>query len=388
MEKASNQLKFISIIPNLVEGEGHIIPYHTAVTQAIQPLNWEHQVLIPRLVEPHLFPPHWQPCLYPCDLESKGHFFQQSFKIKESTKLGLSITKSLQFSSETTILFLERFIHLQLFALTLAIWLLPRQQCEQLNVWLLYRRDTHNSKTRWIYKSLNYLLKQKLPQGQFHLLTDSEKLKDSLSRYFKESIDVVPIPHTQLTPVNITYFSIDKEALICWWPGSPRLEKGWEIIKNLVDCDFSQGDKICLVAAETSALIANNQGIKLKLIQDKLDRQDYEQWLYSCDIVLLPYDREAYHERTSGIFTEAIIANKIPLVTPNTWMAYELAKYNLDQSLVLDWENPMTILDIILQLPQDSLIREKLKIMKDSYERFHNIKNYGNCLSKIYTFNK
>jgi hypothetical protein len=158
----------------------------------------------------------------------------------------------------------------------------------------------------------------------------------------------------------------------------------------LVATAHPRADQICLLAAESANLTANltaiAHGMRSKSIPDHLSREDYNYWLSLCNIVLLPYDSEAYRERTSGIFTECIIAGKMPLVTPHTWMARELAQYHL-QDLVIDWESGEQVIDKILELSNDQPIQDKLKAMQSVYHQRHNVGSFAEQLGKLYDRN-
>lgn len=373
--------QFISLIPNLMGGEGHIIPYHQAVGQAVRQLGWVHRILAPQDPQIQDFPPAGSLTLPMLDLELKGNLWQKLLRIKAAIALGKVLAQQLrQMLAPTTptIIFLERFIHLQLLALAIALYLVPVQN---LSVWLLYRRDTHLDKTRWIYKYLNQLIAWRLSAQNFQLLTDSELLAQSLAHYFAQPVSVMPIPHTDGlgSQDKLTAFP----QLLCWWAGTPREEKGWQPIRNLMATSHPQAAQICLLAAESANLSAIASGIQHKAIPDHLSRDEYNYWLALSDIVLLPYDIEAYRERTSGIFTESIIAGKLPLVTPQTWMARELAQYQLE-ALAIDWESGEQVIDEILALGSDLQIQEKLKAMQAVYQQRHNVASFAQQLQKRY----
>ena len=380
-EKSSTPI-LVSLIPNLMGGKGHIIPYHQAVGKAVSKLGWKHMAAIPSWSRASDLLAEWDDCLSNFDLEKEGNFWQKILSLAGVFYLGTTTAKYLRskviYQSELSILFLERFIHLQLFALMIALWLVPTKN---LSVWLLYRRNTHNDKTRLVYKFLNYLIKKSLPAGNFKLLTDSDLLGQSLSNYFQENVTVMPIPHTEIKVNN--YDIKDKlPGILCWWPGFPREEKGWNIIKKLVNSSLDNNDEICLVAAEKSNLEVTKGGIKLKLIQDKLTREEYNYWLSVSDVILLPYDCQSYGERTSGIFTESIIAGKIPLVTDKTWMAYELLKHDLGE-LIINWEIPEEVFISILRIIKYSNIKNKIKAMQNSYLNYHCLNSYAEVMQKI-----
>jgi glycosyltransferase involved in cell wall biosynthesis len=49
--------------------------------------------------------------------------------------------------------------------------------------------------------------------------------------------------------------------------------------------------------------------------------EDYYRLLASADVVLCPYDAQAYRSRSSGVFAEAVAAGKPTVVPADTWMA-------------------------------------------------------------------
>jgi hypothetical protein len=205
---------------------------------------------------------------------------------------------------------------------------------------------------------------------------------------------VMPIPHTDWREDAVEKQEEVTDKILCWWPGSPRSEKGWEIIKRLNQASIHDRDKICnkicLVAAESAELQTSNpsqSSILIKTIPDRLSREQYNHWLALSHIILLPYDAEAYRERTSGIFTEAIIAGKIPLVTSATWMAKALQKYHLE-ALILTGESPQEIVDQIWEVANNSGIQAKILTMQADFQAFHNPENYAQTLKAIFDSTK
>ena len=374
---------FVSLIPNLMEGEGHIIPYHQAVSKAVNKLGWQHKVIVPIDNKVDNLPIGWDEGLSNNNLEKEGNSIIKLFRINESIELAQTITNYLKQevvnNSNYSIIFLERFIHLQLFALYLALLWVPT---DNLSVWLLYRLDTHKDNTRWIYKLLNFLIKKRVKSGRLKLLTDSDRLSKSLSNYFQTSVTVMPIPHTDIS--NCSIKSQDISQIICWWPGSPREEKGWKIIKKLAHYSGANTKNICLVCAETSQVTAVNNGVELTLVKNYLNREEYYHWLGASQIILLPYNYPAYEGRTSGIFTESIMAGKTPLVTKNTWMASELLKHNLGE-LVINWESAKQVFDIIRKVVKSDTVQDKIKKMQQSYQQFHSLDNYACVMKKSYS---
>ena len=384
-EQKSN-ITLISIIPNLVGGEGHIIPYHLSVNKATKILGWQHKLAYSsdqKKGSIKNLPAEWNDSLNGAKLEAEVNFMGNIFKLFQVFIFAKSIVsylkKEIPSPPEKTIIFIERFIHLQLFALWLAILFIP---VKNVSVWILYRRDTHNNKTRIIYKLINKLIKNRVSASNFRLLTDSELLSQSLSDYFQENVTVMPIPHTELLETKLQNNHEKNDYILCWWAGPPREEKGWKVIRNIINYPSKEAQKFCLVAAKSANLIPLKDGINVNLIEDNISRSEYIQWLTKTDLILLPYDAQAYKERTSGIFTESIIAGKIILVTPKSWMAQELSKYGL-KKLVIDWDNLDHLFKSFQEILYNQEIREKINVMQNKYISFHNLNNYAITMKNL-----
>ncbi|MGA1622413.1 MAG: hypothetical protein ACO36E_06760, partial [Synechocystis sp.] len=97
------------------------------------------------------------------------------------------------------------------------------------------------------------------------------------------------------------------------------------------------------------------------------------------------YDPLAYRERTSGIFTEAIIAGRIPLVKANTWMASELAHYDLTP-LILEWHDPVLVWQSVTAIAQNTEIRQKLMRMRQEYCELHCVSTYAQVFQQLADF--
>ncbi len=384
----NNQKKtplFISIIPNLVGGEGHIIPYHISLTSATKILEWKHQIIYSGNEKTLTLPDNWSKCLADTNLEADANLLGNITKFKDIIKLANSLNNYLKiliskYPEQDIIIFIERFIHLQLFALYLSLVKsdIPK---DKLFIWVLYRRDFHNHKTKFIYKLLNQGFKKLVKANHFHLFSDSHLLANSMSQYFEESMTVMPIPHTEL--INKVSNTSKNDNIICWWAGPPREEKGWQTIRQLSQCQTNLANQFTLVAAKSSQLNYTEKAMKVILTNDNLTRTEYVDWLSKSDIILLPYNAVAYEERTSGIFTESIIAGNIPVTRAKTWMARELFKFDLEE-LIVDWEDIEGIFEQFVYILDSEEISDKLEIMREEYRNFHNLNNFANQFKKCY----
>ena len=82
---------FISLVPNLMQGQGHIIPYHKSVSEAVSQLGWKHFVAVPINNKVHNLPINWDTCLSNYDLEKEGSWYDKFLHLQEIWILGKKI---------------------------------------------------------------------------------------------------------------------------------------------------------------------------------------------------------------------------------------------------------------------------------------------------------
>mgnify|MGYP001609086973 CR=1 FL=1 len=411
MNKANNEIPieshetfsptFMAVVLHIYGGKGHVLSYHKAVGEAVRLNGWSHLAVVspdPALTE---FPREWN--VEHVDsgvLDYEGTEIKRLLKrlnfwafIKSTYILAHDFTnvlrKELESRPNRKIILLESFNPLQLLSVILSLLFVKR---DRLSVWLMYRGgpDWGGRKHRLMAKSfatlfraMNPIIRLLVGGNNLMLLTDSEILSASLPKYYKKPVYLVPIPHT---PVNHGVYTEKEEShehVVCWWPGAPREDKGMGVIRRLASLKDRDAYKVTLVAAKSANLIAQADCIKITAVDDKLDRQDYERRFFISDVVLLPYDRDIYSESTSGIFVECIVAGAIPLVTKDTWMAYELEKRDLGE-LVIDWGSDFLVQQII-DLATNRSIKQKIRTMQLEYRSFHSIPSFAQAIHSLYT---
>lgn len=326
-----NKIRFYSLVPHLNGLEGHQYIYHKCVEKALQHFDVDFQALIPKKTTIN---------------EWTKFFKAQKWRFFDFCKLFRTKQK------EPRIFFLESFNTTDLFFLLLASLLFAKKTDR---VWLLLRYGPQQMR-----KSYRFLLKI-FKKAKF--FTDSELIASSFGAFLKRPVSLLPIPHTDEIKEKPPF-----GKLTCLWPGEPRLSKGLHEIQKLaqnLDPDFR------LLTAKHPLL----ENTTIEFIERGLNRADYLQTIQSCDILLLPYDPNVYKESTSGILVEAIICGKMPLVKKGSWLAFELAKHNL-QELIVDFENPAFFSHLKI-LHSDPNIRHKLKLMQKSYKEFHSLNGFS-----------
>jgi len=237
------------------------------------------------------------------------------------------------------------------------------------------------SKTYYIFfYSANLFIKLLIGKKRLILLSDSELLSKSLFVYYKQIAHVLPIPHTP------TQFKtrVDKisSKIVLWLPGTPRKEKGIDQVKYMTTIVNKYSEKFKLVAAKSSELKTHYKGMLVKLVDDRLSRDEYELSFFTSDFILLFYDKDLYSEATSGIFVESIVSGSIPLVTKGTWMEYELIKYGLSD-LVVNC-NSSFLLEDIYSIYTSNKVKINLTNMQKEYRSYHSMSSFSDELKKIY----
>jgi len=382
------RVTLISIVFYLKGGMGHVLNYHLAVGAAVQLNGWQHRVATTPDEKLSNLPEGWVSSLNSGVLEFgvKGLIKERKiwalFKsiCKLSGSVATALQKELARNDGDIIVFLESFNALQLLSVLQAMLFVKK---DRLHFWLLYRHEPrHFGMGKYVYKLLTACLKRLFSKDHFRILTDSEVLQTSLSAFFKQPVHVLPIPHTQI----LSSLPIQKndDEIICWWPGSPRPEKGWDVIRRIAQLDdvkITTAKSVRLIVSEAANIQQKKGKICVDLIKNILSADEYYKWMLTSDLILLPYDSDIYRASTSGIFTETIVAGKIPLVSDNTWMAFELKKYNLIE-LIVDWNN-QDMISKFFEVVQDNSIRLRIEIMQAAYINFHSKQTFANELYKL-----
>jgi hypothetical protein len=374
--------RLISIIPSLEGGKGHMLQYHLAVHEACCINHWEHSALYSSAPSSISLPSGWECSLNNGQLEKKpSNLFRDIGLLKTlseiltlSRSVSSGLAKIINPNKGEYVLFIERFNAFQLLAFILAFVRLTKSNA---TLWMMLRHEPSESIfVRWLNYFLVHSTRLLFGKSGFKLIADSEPLASQLSKFFKIKTHVLPIPHTGHL---IEDFEKDNSKLVLWWPGSPRPEKGWEIIKNIakrrVGVKLTQ--RIQLVVSESSEIAEMaDSDFEIRLINNVLSGEDYAAMFAQADFVLLPYDSSFYKTSTSGIFVETLVAKKIPLVSDNNWMSYELKRFGLHELVLQDWsvESLQKVMDSV---ENSDAIRKKLSKMIDWYKCYHSVERFA-----------
>lgn len=220
--------------------------------------------------------------------------------------------------------------------LGLARFVAAHPQTRDVSWRLLYRRDLYTERAedeaalerrrRRLAKALNAVAT--LPNIRF--FTDTDNLSHQYDALSSARFSTAPIPvnaakrpaSARSKPINVTFL------------GDARNEKGFQHLPAIIDrlppsqtlrytlqANFSAGtgEPDC---AEARQRLTGRPCVDL--LNGPFSQSDYAALLADADVVILPYDAEAYRSRSSGIFVEALANGAPVVVTAGTWMAQQL----------------------------------------------------------------
>lgn len=343
------------------EAAGHFYHYHRSVQKALQPQLKEFSVYVPLNSNFAEILPDWKKWFSPFyNRRSRKKFWKECVSLFQQPAMG------------SRIFFLEFFGRRDFVLYALAALLFAKKKDV---FWILYRDDfsIRRKKDLKIIRFFSKLLQWKYKE-RFVPLTDSQLLAEYYQSWFGKKPVLLPILYTRFQSTAIHL----KEKLICTWVGSPRPEKGASEIAALVQIQDPASSRIELdVSGATYFPPVKNQ-VEIHLRKAFLSEEEYYESLYRSDLVFLPYDSKNYKLRTSGVFVEAILAGKIPLVKEGSWLAHECKRFDLDE-LIVDWSDPLFFTHLF-DLLQNETMLIKLKKMQQAYQAFHGEENFARSL--------
>lgn len=233
-------------------------------------------------------------------------------------------------------------------------------------------------------------------KGRVVYLTDSELLKKEYEALLKRKIMLCPIP------LNPFIFEISEgkalarkippsDRIVISYAGGARYNKGFDTFTDMAiglysDKELSEkitfavqldihpqagGDiKIVREAVRKIEYFCKRSN-NIKIIRGALAMREYYRLLSESHIIVLPYRDEAYKSSTANILIESVLLEKVPVVSCNTWMAYELAKSGL-QDLIFEAGNVLSLTQAIKKIVLNyAYYHERIKAIQPLWSEFH-----------------
>lgn len=393
------KIKFISLVHHIFNGKGHEIPYQISMSKAVVANGWEFIPIISPDPVVKLFPVEWGNPIFISHgiLDQPGdvimwHIKKINFIIffRAIKKLRDDLLRALNaLSASDSVIFFESFNPFQLLSILLAIHACNNK--DKISLWLLFRGGPNwgggNFKLisygfSYSFKMLLFVFRKLNIKLKVSYFTDSEILVEELSKFYGVDVKILPIPHADL-PIKISEpIKTDKEFIKVWWPGTPRVEKGSKIIQSFIENEAPEQDNIILLSSQTNLVDFSLSKVRVEVLENNIPNDKYQNLFHESDVIILPYDRGIYNESTSGIFTEAIFASKITMVTEGTWMSSEYKRYGINE-LSFNWIE-IDISKKINEIKSNKFLIEKIKLMSNAYREFHSVHNFAQCIKNYY----
>lgn len=379
--------QFLLLHPWLYSELGHSFIYSKYLQKAAEINGWDFLALLPKKTLLQDLPSKW---LKKIDCPTVRHWYEAVEKVpykrerkviraKQRLKYYASLYRSIKAMmtlepKKSFIFFMEAFGETDVRLLSYLLKFLP---AKRITVGLIHR---YQSKTlgNEVVKYREHHERIVHSGASLYLFTDSDLLKEDLEKSLYYPVDVLPIHYIE---ENLWSPLSQESPVKCWWPGIVRAGKGLEIMQQFAKSSEPSNPSIELIFSEDAKIERGKSGPLVLKLPAHLNREKYLFWLKKSQVILLPYTDPHYQKATSSIFIEAIMANRLPLVYPKTWMAYELAKYDLKELIIEQSAHALST--TILELVRNSKVHEKLAIMRQSYLNFHKLEPYAKKLKEV-----
>jgi hypothetical protein len=193
-------------------------------------------------------------------------------------------------------------------------------------------------------------------EHRLHLYTTTDRLTAQHNRLGNPSFQTLPYP---VNPILQTGHSIPlptrRAPLKVAYLGDARHEKGYQLLPALIERMqrlYRQPDRVQFVvqsnfgfpspargkeievvqAAKKLEVLPNHQ---VRVVRQSTGSDEFCQQALDTDIGLLPYDRQRYAARCSGVLVELLSAGVPVLVSAGCWMADQLADATRDYHIGL-----------------------------------------------------
>ena len=345
--------------PNLKSGAGHYLGYATRVAEAAEAMGVETVIVASarianiqsaRNVLPALELDYWQEMCPGMGEDPHEHLSRSAERFAAS----LNRVQRDETLCDDDILFFP-YINLAE-VMGLARW--KRESGMLLRTVLLFRRDLdEQGKDASIgARSGAALLRQALADlyacpgsERVRLFTDTDNLTEEHGQALRRRFQTAPIPVDPALFAPRTHRSSGSTTLL--YLGDARVEKGYGALPSIARAlkpQLSSG-RVRMIVQSNFNVPGGEPGIaaardflssmpNTTLLFDSISPQQYNDYLFSADLILLPYQVERYVSRSSGILAEAICAGVPTLVPHGTWLADQVWRHGA--GIVYDTLNP------------------------------------------------
>jgi len=171
---------------------------------------------------------------------------------------------------------------------------------------------------------------------RIRLFTDSDNLTEEYGQALGRRFQTAPIPvDPELFQARLKHSG----SITLLYLGDARTEKGYAVLPQIATAlktDLSSG-RVRMILQSNFNVPGGEPGIRaareflstlpnITLLHEAVMDDEYNKYLLSADLILLPYQPERYISRTSGILAEAICAGLPAVVPQGTWLSDQVRR--------------------------------------------------------------
>lgn len=170
------------------------------------------------------------------------------------------------------------------------------------------------------------------------LLAETQPVADEFTDLAERQVHVAPWPTAEPHVVPHIYAASEEAHVRIGYLGYAKRERGIHLLPEAVRMVlereprarfFIQVDTFLPETVQGEVNLLVNMQPRVTLHQGSMPRTEFLSKLAELDVVLLPYDPDAYRRRGSALFSEAAMLGKPMIVTGGTWMAEQMTQSSL-----------------------------------------------------------
>jgi glycosyltransferase involved in cell wall biosynthesis len=236
-----------------------------------------------------------------------------------------------------------------------------------------------------VFKRSTQLLKkvlQSFPSGAVCFATDSDRLAREYKILSGLDFTVFPSPRIKLPAKE----KKPGESVIMSCLGPARLEKGIDVLQeailHLPDLNVKfiiQWNMEIFLLDGTQLKPEPALSQKVVFLTSALSSEEYDDYMSQTDCMVLPYHRQSYYARISGVGVEAATAG-IPIIfTKDTWMEDAVSQYGA--GIGIEDKNALDLAEKIeLMVSKIDEYKEKAMARALIAQAYHSPDNFLKCL--------
>jgi hypothetical protein len=167
----------------------------------------------------------------------------------------------------------------------------------------------------------------------YEIYADTDLLAELWSNTLELPVKIFPIPTWDSSdfpaPGNSAFLNLS-------YLGDARMEKSFNELVELVPTVLAHNKKLSiqinyqggagLTVEPARNHIIHKTSSSITVVDNALSSSEYRDAIFLSNLIYINYDPFNYRYRSSGVFVEAVTANKPVLVSNGSWMHYELTK--------------------------------------------------------------